>query len=112
MRVRIHSEFCGFLMLVLAICGLHFSAARAESYDVGPGFAYENIGDVAWETLDPGDSVRIHYRETHYHEKWGDLPPRDFRSSYCGSRHPFPGRRFARDQWHGRHHKIGTELLE
>ncbi|MBU1948452.1 MAG: polysaccharide-degrading enzyme [Candidatus Eisenbacteria bacterium] len=70
MRVRIHSEFCGFLMLVLAICGLHFSAARAESYDVGPGFAYENIGDVAWETLDPGDSVRIHYRETHYHEKW------------------------------------------
>lgn len=32
--------------------------------------SYENIGDVPLESLDPGDTVRIHYRAEPYCEKW------------------------------------------
>ncbi|MFT3774776.1 MAG: hypothetical protein QM820_56225 [Minicystis sp.] len=40
-----------------------------KDYEVGPGLAYPDIGSVPWETLGPGDSVRIHYTEGGYHEK-------------------------------------------
>lgn len=39
-------------------------------YDVGPGFAYEDIADVPWDSLNPGAEVRIHWRSTPYKEKW------------------------------------------
>jgi hypothetical protein len=42
----------------------------AGVYEVGEGMVYENIGDVPWESLNPGDTVRIHYRTNPYHEKW------------------------------------------
>jgi hypothetical protein len=38
-------------------------------YQVGPGKAYENIGDVPFESLVAGDTVRIFWREQPYHEK-------------------------------------------
>jgi hypothetical protein len=38
-------------------------------YQVGPGKAYESIGDVPFESLAAGDTVRIFWREAHYHEK-------------------------------------------
>ena len=38
-------------------------------YPIGPGLAYENIGDVPWNDLGPGDTVRIHWRSTPYREK-------------------------------------------
>ena len=39
-------------------------------YEVGPGKAHAGIGDVPWESLQPGDTVRIHYRPAPYAEKW------------------------------------------
>jgi hypothetical protein len=45
-------------------------AAVATTYEVGPGKAYANIGDVPWESLQPGDTVLIYYRSTPYKEKW------------------------------------------
>jgi hypothetical protein len=42
----------------------------ATTYEVGEGMPYENIGDVSWESLVPGDTVRIYYRAAPYHEKW------------------------------------------
>ncbi len=44
--------------------------AQAADYDVGPGETYAAIGDVPWESLAPGDHVRIHWRSAPYKEKW------------------------------------------
>src|SRR5688572_507705 len=38
-------------------------------YAVGPGHAYETLGDVPFETLKGGDTVRVHHKEGAYHEK-------------------------------------------
>ena len=42
----------------------------AATYEVGPGKAYANIGDVPWEEMKAGDLVRIHWRPEPYREKW------------------------------------------
>lgn len=42
----------------------------AFTYEVGPGMPYTNIGDVPLESLNSGDTVKIHYRSTPYNEKW------------------------------------------
>jgi len=57
--------------LVVAVSSLLVSAmARAETYDVGPGRTYENIGDVPLGTLAAGDVVEIHWRAEPYREKF------------------------------------------
>ncbi|MGD9932309.1 MAG: hypothetical protein AB7T37_01210 [Dehalococcoidia bacterium] len=38
-------------------------------YEVGPGQALKTIGEVPWETLVAGDTVRIHWRDEPYREK-------------------------------------------
>lgn len=55
---------------LLLLAALGSPPAQAASYVVGPGQPYPEIGDVPWESLAPGDSVRIHAREADYHEKW------------------------------------------
>lgn len=45
------------------------SSNLGKDYEVGPGKAYQNLNDVPWETLGPGDSVRVHWRSTPYKEK-------------------------------------------
>jgi hypothetical protein len=42
---------------------------KAEFYEIGPGKAFVNLLDFDWDQLEPGDTVRIHYREPPYHEK-------------------------------------------
>jgi len=42
----------------------------ATVYDVGPGQPLAAIGSVPWESLGPGDVVRIHWRATPYKEKF------------------------------------------
>jgi len=44
--------------------------AHATVYEVGPGQPYASIGAVPLASLQPGDTVRIHYRSTPYQEKW------------------------------------------
>jgi hypothetical protein len=45
------------------------SSNLGKDYEVGPGKAYQNLNDVPWEALGPGDSVRVHWRSTPYKEK-------------------------------------------
>jgi hypothetical protein len=42
----------------------------AETYHIGPGEKYQNIGDAPLASLKGGDSVVIHYRDEPYREKW------------------------------------------
>ncbi|MFI5216749.1 MAG: polysaccharide-degrading enzyme [Candidatus Limnocylindria bacterium] len=55
------------LVLVAAVVP---AGARAAVHEVGPGQALAAIGDVPWESLAPGDEVRIHWRPEPYREKW------------------------------------------
>ncbi len=56
---------------LIFLCLLFVSGTLfAFVYEVGPGMPYVNIGDVPLENLDPGDTVRIHYRAEPYCEKW------------------------------------------
>src|SRR5690349_19837487 len=63
-----------FLCCMGVILGLYASgaahAALAATYEVGPGKTYANVGDVPWESLQPGDTVLIYWRPTPYKEKW------------------------------------------
>lgn len=58
----------------LVVCALSLlafgSTARAEVYAVGEGHPYTAIGDVPWESLEPGDIVEIHHRAEPYREKF------------------------------------------
>ncbi|ATB50321.1 right-handed parallel beta-helix repeat-containing protein [Corallococcus macrosporus] len=45
-------------------------AAQAAEYRVGPDQQYTRVGDVPWESLEPGDTVLIHARPAPYAEKW------------------------------------------
>jgi hypothetical protein len=42
----------------------------AETYHIGPGKKYQNIGDTPLASLSEGDSVIIYYRDEPYREKW------------------------------------------
>jgi len=42
--------------------------SASKDFEVGPGKAYTNIGDVPWQSLLPGDRVFIYYRNTPYKE--------------------------------------------
>lgn len=56
---------------ILPIALLAFAAsAYAATYEVGTDQAYTSIGAVPWESLNAGDTVRIHWRATPYREKW------------------------------------------
>ncbi len=44
--------------------------ALAVDYHVGPSQPLGSIGEVPWESLEPGDQVFIHYRSNPYREKW------------------------------------------
>ena len=56
------------LSCVLGLLAVH--SASATTYAVGPGMPYAAPGDVPWEALAPGDSVRIHWRAAPYLDKW------------------------------------------
>ncbi|MFN8633050.1 MAG: hypothetical protein U0893_04285 [Chloroflexota bacterium] len=40
-----------------------------KAYEVGPGQALASLGEVPWESLAAGDTVRIHFRAEPYREK-------------------------------------------
>jgi len=46
------------------------NAASPFIYEVGPGKEFEGIGQVPLDTLEPGDIVRIYYRQEPYREKF------------------------------------------
>ena len=40
------------------------------TFEVGSGKPYTAIGQIPWESLQPGDTVLIYWRSTPYQEKW------------------------------------------
>lgn len=61
---------CGLFAIFSLSTFAHSRAAIAATYEIGPGKAFANIGDVPWELLQPGDTVLIYWRSTPYKEKW------------------------------------------
>jgi parallel beta-helix repeat protein len=59
-----------FHSLIAAIVVFLAYPVFADTFEVGPGLAYENIGDVPWEDMGAGDLVLIHWRAQPYKEKW------------------------------------------
>ena len=62
-----------FFFLALVVVTAYADGPLAVSgvtYEVGPGKPYANIGDVPWESLGPGDTVLIYWRDQPYKEKW------------------------------------------
>ncbi|WP_205749178.1 hypothetical protein [Desulfopila sp. IMCC35008] len=58
-------------LLVLTVCVFMFGEkSLATDFHIGPGQSHEAIGDVAWESLEAGDRVYIHWRSEPYYEKW------------------------------------------
>lgn len=57
-------------LLYAALIVFGFSSAFATVYEVRPDTAMDTIGEVPWATLQPGDTVLIHWRPTSYAEKW------------------------------------------
>jgi hypothetical protein len=57
-----HKSYVFLLFIPLVI--------QAYTYNVGPGMPFDSIGAVPLESLNPGDTVKVHYRATPYREKW------------------------------------------
>lgn len=57
------------LARVLAVCLALAASTTADVYEVGQG-RLDTVGDVPWERLAAGDSVRIHWRPEPYRDKW------------------------------------------
>jgi hypothetical protein len=59
-----------FVPTLVIVILLGSSVLLSDNYYVGPDKDHENIGDVPWENLMPGDSVLIYPRDEAYKEKW------------------------------------------
>jgi len=60
-------------LLSITVCSLVWFSAipgHAEVYEVGPEKKYQLLEKVPWESLSPGDEVRIHWRPQPYRSKW------------------------------------------
>ena len=69
-RGDLGASLCGarpFACLLLLSLG---AGCVAAVHEVGPGRGLASIGDVPWESLQPGDEVRVHWRPEPYREKW------------------------------------------
>lgn len=58
------------LMLVACLIFLIDLSLQAATYEVGPNKPLTAIGQVPWESLQPGDTVLIYWRSIPYKEKW------------------------------------------
>ena len=58
------------ILIVFQAAFLSWDYAHSIEYHVGPQQTYTAIGDIPWESLEPGDKVHIHWRASNYHEKW------------------------------------------
>ncbi len=54
---------------LFAATGSCLPTGAGQDYPVGPGQPYPSLSAVPWDSLGPGDTVRIHYRAAPYREK-------------------------------------------
>ena len=59
-----------YLPFPLVLIFFPLGHALSAVYEVGPGKKFEQIAQVPLDDLEPGDIVKIHYREEPYHEKF------------------------------------------
>ena len=59
------SRFCSLVIISIAVV-----AADAAVYEVKQNTPLDTIAEVPWATLQPGDTVLIHWKTTPYKEKW------------------------------------------
>ena len=62
--LEIRGRFLGGLLALLSA-----GTIRAATFDVGPD-PHATPTDVPWESLNAGDTVRIHWRPAAYRDKW------------------------------------------
>ncbi len=58
------------LLFVFHVLLLGIITTEAAVYEVRPGTPMDTIAEVPWATLQPGDTVLIHWKPTAYKEKW------------------------------------------
>ena len=58
------------MLIGFGVLALFLGSALAAEYQVGAEKDYTAISDVPWESLNPGDTVLIHWRAAPYREKW------------------------------------------
>jgi len=58
------------LFFAFTVFLINVSVAFAAIYEVKPGTPMDTIAEVPWATLQPGDTVLIHWRASAYKEKW------------------------------------------
>ena len=56
--------------LVLCLCVVYGVEAFSATYRVGPSQKLSSLGEVPWESLQPGDQVEIYWRPQPYREKF------------------------------------------
>ena len=59
-----------FVVFIFLLFALGAGSAKATVYEVKPNTPLDTIAEVPWATLQPGDTVLIHWRPTPYKEKW------------------------------------------
>jgi hypothetical protein len=58
------------LSAIFALSLINALQLSAAVYSVGPGQTLSEVDQVPWESLQPGDGVRIHWRPEPYRAKW------------------------------------------
>jgi parallel beta-helix repeat protein len=58
------------LLIIVSFVLLAAFNSFGTTYEVKPNTAMDTIAEVPWATLQPGDTVLIHWRATSYKEKW------------------------------------------
>ncbi|MDB6025487.1 MAG: hypothetical protein JWM68_1710 [Verrucomicrobiales bacterium] len=62
--------FVRSVSLCLLLAAFSSAVGFATTFEVGPGKTFSAIGQVPWETLQPGDTVLIYFRTNAYAEKF------------------------------------------
>jgi len=68
-RLHARSTFCLFA-IISALSLIAGNLTSAETFNVGPGHSRATPSEVPWESLNAGDTVRIHWRQNPYLDKW------------------------------------------
>lgn len=65
---RSHRTIRIIVLSIMLLAGA--KSARARDLEVGPNRQISVLDQVSWETLTPGDCVKIHWKSTPYRGKW------------------------------------------
>ncbi len=70
MKLTKNPKFFYTATVILCLIFGSFSNAFGSIYEVGPGKKFERIAEVPFDSIGPGDTIKIYYRQKPYHEKF------------------------------------------